>query len=119
MKKTHKIGVGALILYAAGSLILVSTNPQQLSPILLLVPFLIFFGALLVTAVYVEMLFTKRNWVNKKSLLEAAMIAGFPMFLLLLQSVGQLSIRDILTLVLLLGFFVFYIVRTRSGSKSI
>ena len=93
---------------------LLTTNPQNLSPIFLIVPFILLFLLLFMAIIYVAMTAVKLGHLppTNKNLLFAGLLAGYPVMLLLLQSIGQLSARDVITLTLLLIISSFYVKKT-------
>lgn len=117
MKANTKIGFGSLFFALSGMLFLLTTNPQKLSPILLIVPFVLFFLALFLAVVLVSSVMAKtaQPALKRKSFLFSVIFALYPVMLLLLQSIGQLSLRDVVTLSLLLAISGLYIARSSFG----
>jgi len=95
-------------------LVLLSTDPKNLPPILLIVPFLLLFIALASAGAYMlgVMGVGKRNRL-KFSLMASAV----PVVLLVLQSLGQLTLRD--GLVILAFFAVAYMYIARLGTRPV
>lgn len=99
-------------------LLLIATNPSKLPSALLIVPFLLLFIAIYLTVK--EILHLMRGGDQNKIVgmkasrprLIAALIAAFPVLLLVLQSIGQLTAWDILTVVALFIVAYFYIIKT-------
>jgi hypothetical protein len=85
-----------------------TTRPSDLPAPLLVVPFLLLFlGLLLVSYVLLNGLRVMKG----RSLQFALLVAGFPTVLLALQSVGQLSWRDLITITVLFGVGYVYLSR--------
>lgn len=119
MKVNTKVGLSSLFFAACGVLFLLTTNPQNLSPILLIVPFVFFFLSLFLAIVLVTTTMAKatRPALKRKSFLFSIILAIYPIMLLLLQSIGQLSFRDVVTLTLLLVISGLYIARSSFGTQ--
>jgi hypothetical protein len=115
MKSNMKIGITSLAIAVCGLVYLFITNPQKLPPILLIPPFVLFYVALFLAIVCISALIGTGNRpaIGRKSFLLSLILAAYPIMLLLLQSIGQLSSRDVVTLTLLLIISTFYV--TRSG----
>lgn len=99
-------------------LLLIVTNPAKLPSILLIAPFLFLFVSIYLTVK--EVLSLMRGGDQQKIVglrasrprLIAALIAAFPVLLLVLQSIGQLTAWDVLTVVALFIVAYFYIIKT-------
>ena len=112
---THKIRkiIKVIIPVAIVCLFLTSTNPKHMPSVLLIAPFLLFALILyqLVLAIFGFLNGTYNDDITKtlvaRPRLLAVIVAAFPVLLLLLQSIGQLSFRDVLTVALI--FVVTYI----------
>lgn len=94
---------------------LVFTNPQNLPLILLILPLLLFFVALFLTVrsilAHLDGGINRANARYRTVL--AATISAFPVMCLLLQSIGQFSARDFVTISILFGILIFYINRMK------
>lgn len=88
--------------------LLLFTNPTKLPSILLIVPFILIFTAIWT---YSFKLFQKSNVSKLRSVRLSLVLAGLPVSLLLLQSIGQLTMRDIITILAFFGLAYFYISR--------
>ncbi len=99
-----------LAVTAAASLILLTTttNPAKAPAFLLMMPFVAIFIVLLVAALYV---FERRGWPKGRRIRGAILAAGIPVVLLVMQSIGQLTVRDLLTLGAIFGVLYFYLSR--------
>jgi hypothetical protein len=103
MKRFRKyLGIAAL--YVVGLAIVLSTNPQRVSPLFLALPLLIFFVALFLTLLALMSSFARQrgHHLSRNMIVAASVTAAFPALLLLLQSIGELSLRDIITLILII-----------------
>ncbi len=103
-------------LYLASLIILLTTNPQSLPLIVLLIPLTLFFVAFFLTirGLLIRGLKKRSDKLTTRQLTGlSAMIAGLPYLCILLQSVGQLSLRDFLLLVIFFGILWFYVRRSQ------
>jgi len=103
--------VGIVVLYALSFGLLVFTNPERVSPILLVTPLLIFFFAVFLTLIAMVggFLRQRNRKLSRGTVITIAVITALPVLLILLQSIGQLSARDVITLILIilvLGLYV-------------
>ena len=90
-------------------LILLWTDPQELPSIILILPFVLIFIALLAGIVTVLGLYGGLSGPRK---LKVGLIgAAIPVIMLILQSLGQLTVRDVLAIFVLFGIAYFYISR--------
>lgn len=111
--------VNIILLYVVGIAFLVLTNPNSLPLIVLMVPLVVFFLALMFTAKALMDYFSKEDnnaTSRRKRLALSAIFAGFPMACFLLLSVGQFSGWDFIVLLILFSLLVFYI--NRMGSHN-
>jgi hypothetical protein len=110
MHSTLKLtGVSSIILL----LLLLTTDPQKLPSIALVVPFVLLFISLASGFGFLVGLFG----VSKKSRLRFGLLAGaVPVILLVLGSLGQLTLRDVLVILAL--FVVAYFYMSRLGVRS-
>jgi hypothetical protein len=103
------------LLYGGLAIFLLSTDPRNLSLPLLLIPF-IWLGVCLYVAIrYCLTLFSTRYRKisnNRKNSL-AVTLAAIPVCMLLLKSIGQLTIRDVFILAGLIAIGTFYVGRVR------
>ena len=114
VKKVLKV----LALWVCTVPLLILTNPTKLPSALLTAPFLLLFAAIYMTAK--EILYLMSSGEQNKVIgmrvsrprLIAVLIAAFPVLLLVLQSIGQLTTWDILTVVVLFIVAYFYIIKT-------
>lgn len=94
-------------------LVLFGTNPNELPLPLLVLPFTLIFGSIFLSTLFI---FQKRSnslrLFSKKSATIALAVAGFPVLLLVFLSIHQLSIRDVMITLGLLGGILFYLSKT-------
>jgi hypothetical protein len=110
MKKTLLISGASL----AGLLLLfLLTNPADVPSFILPLPFLLIFIVLLAL---ISILLQKRGLSAQRSWRVGALCAAVPLTLLILQSIGQLTVRDLLTIAALFALSYFYIARTTAPS---
>jgi hypothetical protein len=99
-------------LYIAGicllTLILLFTtvDPNRVPSFMLVLPFILLF-ILLVS--FISFFLQQQGVDGKKGIKIAALCSCLPMLLLVLQSIGQLTMRDVLVVLLLFGLSFFYI----------
>lgn len=95
-------------------LLMVTTHPAQLPATMLILPFLLIF------VVFTLLCIGFLRWQGLpagKSIRLSLMGAALPMLILILQSLGQLTIRDLLTIVALFGIMYFYLSRITRPSR--
>jgi sugar phosphate permease len=108
------LGLG--LLCAALAALLFLTDPQKVPIVLLVAPFLLV-GAMLLVG---SLLFIRKFFpaaARRKRLLYAVTIAGFPTFTLVLSSINQLTWRDAILVVVLVGCLIFYVNRVNFSSQ--
>jgi len=107
MKRKHVIAVltGSSLLF---TIMLTATNPTKLSSLALIVPFFLLFLILWCASF---LLLRASNLGRNRSLRLGIVLSGLPIGLLLLQSIGQLTIRDVITILVFFGVAYFYIDR--------
>jgi DMSO reductase anchor subunit DmsC len=118
MRTNRTVAAGSIVFALTGIIFLLSTNPQKLSPILLIIPFVLCFLSLFLAIVFVTTFMARNSQpsLKRKSFFFSILLAGYPVMLVLLQSIGQLSSRDVVTLTLLCIVSGFYITRSSFGS---
>ena len=99
--------VGFLLL--ALTVLLSNTDPRRIPPFLLVLPFIIIFAILFNVVLMILDLIRTQSAENKKL---AGLCAGLPSLLLILQSIGQLTARDVLIIIVLFVVSYFYILKT-------
>lgn len=106
MIRNHRLWI-TIGLYVALAAWLFLTNPQKLPIIFLMVPFVLLFAALWLTAnLFLNRFFPKLR--KPRRVAAALCISGVPVFLLILGSVNQLTWRDVVLVVCLVVFLFFY-----------
>jgi hypothetical protein len=110
MKRQLHIAVGCFL---ALLILFFGIDPNKVPSFVLILPFILLFTLLLTGISYV---LEKQGMGNKKSLKIAGLCASLPILLLVLQSIGQLTIRDVLTVGLLFVISYFYIARAATSS---
>jgi hypothetical protein len=96
------------------ALIVVTTRPSGLPSVFLVVPFGLIF--VMLTLLVLIMLRWQRPEGDAKAPRKAALIAALPTLLLVLQSVGQLTVRDALTIAALFVLAAFYMHKVRASA---
>src|SRR6185437_13863079 len=118
MKQKVRRAVKVLLPWACTLLLLLLTTPSKLPSAVLILPFLLLFIAIYMTVL--EVLHLLRGGEQNRIVgmrasrprLIAGLIAGFPVLLLVLQSIGQLTAWDVLTVVALFIVAYFYIIKS-------
>lgn len=110
MKRTLHIAGGCLL---ALLILFFGIDPNKMPSFLLVLPFVLLFALLLAGIMFV---LEKRGVGSKKSMKIAVLCASLPILLLVLQSIGQLTLRDVFTVVLLFVLSYFYILRATTSS---
>jgi|ERR1035437_274837 hypothetical protein len=114
--------VAGCILYLVLALFLMLTNPRSTMSVILIIPFVLLFIANFLVVIPILRKFNSRKVNVNTSMLSnrtrqtSVLIAGFPVILLILQSIGQLTPKDIITSLIIFILIYFYIIRTSSIS---
>lgn len=87
-----------------------AVDPGRVPAFMLVLPFILLFVALLFLALYTFEL--KKGMGASKSMKLAVLCSALPILLLVLQSIGQLTLRDVITVALLFILSYFYIMRS-------
>jgi hypothetical protein len=110
MKRTLYIisgcGLALLILFFG-------VDPNRVPSFMLVIPFILLFTLLFLG---ISLILDKRGMPSKKSMKVAGLCASLPILLLVLQSIGQLTVRDVLTVLLLFALSYFYISHATASS---
>lgn len=93
---------------------LLGTDPSNLSAFFLIVPFILL---LIIVWILGYAQLRAMGMSKLRSVRLAVLIAGLPVGLLLLQSIGQLTTRDIITILAFFGLAYFYIARITAVSE--
>lgn len=102
--------VSALLLL----ILLMATDPSKLPSFILVIPFILIF-----TIIW-SLSFSSLRGANMTRLRSARLslvLAGLPVSLMLLQSIGQLTVRDIVTILAFFGLAYFYISRIVASAE--
>jgi hypothetical protein len=105
MKRQLIIVSSCLLLLA---ILFLTTDPSHLPSLFLIAPFLIIFLIIFLLV----WIFARTRMLHSKAMRVSALCAGTPVLLLVLQSIGQLTFRDVFTLAALFGIAYFYISKT-------
>jgi hypothetical protein len=101
---------GAIAVILFGCILLFTTNPQKMPLPVLILPFILIF-VLLWLLLKIVLRYFYATTPKRKLGIFAALLSAFPVVCLLLQSVGQFSVRDFITLVALFVVLWFYLNR--------
>lgn len=111
------LGAAALAVLLA---IMFSTNPEQAPPYVAIAIFAMLYGVIAVLC-YAGLALMRFlgvfHWSDRKLQRGASLVAILPVALLLLQSIGQLTPRDVALLLVFSGLIALYIHRNRRASK--
>lgn len=110
MKRDLYLVGGSFLLLLA---LFLGLDPNKLPSFLLILPFILIFGFLFALVAF---LLQKYGMGRAKSLRVGLLCASIPTLLLVLQSIGQLTVRDVLTLAVLFILAFFYITKTVPSS---
>ena len=103
-KKTIRLGLVA----AALLLLFTMTDPQKLPSFLLIAPFIIFFLLIFYATKWIAL---RHASVRSRAIRLAVLCASLPTLLIVLLSLGQLTLKDVATTGALFALSYFYIVR--------
>jgi hypothetical protein len=104
-KREYAVPLASFLILVA---LLLSTQPNTLPSIVLIVPFVLIFVFIWTISF---MTFRKYAVSKLRSVRLSLVLAGLPVSLMLLQSIGQLTIRDVITILLFFSLAYFYISR--------
>ena len=93
--------------------LLFTTDPNNIPSIILVAPFILLFVFLISLILF---FLEKKEIAGRKALKIAGICTGIPLLLLVLQSIGQLTARDVLVLGALFVVSYFYILRSPTTS---
>ncbi|HJP95783.1 MAG TPA: hypothetical protein VJ843_00265 [Candidatus Saccharimonadales bacterium] len=113
MKKKVSLTIGACCLTLL--VLLLATDPTQMPSFVLILPF-----SLLFTIIWLITFssFRKNGFTRLRAIRLSMLFAGLPVSLLLLQSIGQLTIWDIITILAFFGLAYFYVSRLAVSSSN-
>ncbi|HLZ14513.1 MAG TPA: hypothetical protein VKQ34_00810 [Candidatus Saccharimonadales bacterium] len=106
MKKATQ---GIILSIALLAVLLVATQPTKLPSFMLIVPFGLMF---VILTLGTALLFAWRSSrLTARHVRNGAFVAAMPMILVVLQSIGQLTLRDLLIIVVFFVLSYFYVGR--------
>jgi hypothetical protein len=112
MKKPLKF---VIIAFSGLLFLLFLTEPAAVPQVVLIVPFVIIFA--IIMTLLAMLLGWRQRAVGMKQLQIGALGATLPTLLLVLQSVGQLTLRDSLTIFVLFVVTYFYLYRRKLQAR--
>ena len=98
---------------AAVLLLFMATDPNKVPSFILILPFILLFVSLLL---FVSTLLRWQGMAKGRSIRLAVVFSAIPLILLVLQSIGQLTVRDVLTMAILFALSYFYVSRSTASS---
>ena len=113
MKKKASITIS--ICTFALFVLLVATDPTQMPSFVLILPFALLFTIIWLATFYK---FRENGFTRLRAIRLSMLFAGLPVSLLLLQSIGQLTIWDIVTILAFFGLAYFYVSRLAVSSSN-
>lgn len=90
------------------------TDPAKVPSFILPIPFLLLFVFLFSLITFI---LEKQGFSRLRALKVGILCSGIPLTLLVLQSIGQLTVRDVLVLTALFVLSYFYIARSSTASS--
>jgi len=99
-----------IVIIILGCILLFTTNPQKMPLPVLIIPFILIF-ILLWLVLRIVLRYFYATTPKRKLSIFAGLLSAFPVVCLLLQSVGQFSARDFITLAALFIVLWFYLNR--------
>jgi hypothetical protein len=105
MSRSGKVIIGSMIVLL---LLMLSTQPTRLPPVMLAVPFILI-GTVMVLVFHAAFRWQGMN--RAKSIRLSLIGTSLPMLVLILQALGQLTLRDLGTIVAIFGIAYFYLSR--------
>ena len=109
MSKTKKRLIILLGIYLVVLVFFISVNPEKLPLILLLLPFLLIFLVMYLSLIFVLDTFFKIKSQPKR--LIAFSVSIMPVLLLIIQSITQLTLRDVLLSISIVVIVVWYTIK--------
>ena len=109
MKQVRRVAI-VFAIYLSGPLFLLLTSPKTLALPFLVLPFIWLFVVIVCSLVLAYTLVLKRT-LTKRVQLNFGLLALIPVLLAILQSIHQLSVKDIILVVGLVLVASFYISR--------
>lgn len=111
MTKTKKEFVTIVTIFLLMGLLFVLSNPSTLPLPLTILPHIMLFILIYLGA---NMIFKSTMFKNNHSMVRwlSLSVAAFPVLIIVLQSMGQLTARDVLIALSLIGLLIFYFRKT-------
>lgn len=94
-------------------LLFMSTDPNKIPSFVLMLPFVLLF---IVLSSLITVVLRTQGMADARSFRTGLVLAAVPLILLVLQSIGQLTLRDVLTIGILFAISYFYVSRTTMPS---
>lgn len=110
MKRSLLISAGCLAIVLA---IFMTTDPNRVPSFVLMIPFVLLFVFL---SSLIFAILQSQGVAVGRSVRIGIVLAAVPLLLLVLQSIGQLTLRDVLTMAVLLTLSYFYVNRSTASS---
>lgn len=112
VKREYLVPLGSIALLF---ILVLTTQPSKLPSLVLILPFIFVFTAIWTFSYAV---FQKYSLSKLRSVRLSLVLAGLPVSLMLLQSIGQLTVRDVITILAFFGLAYFYISRLAAPTES-
>lgn len=114
-KKITKHIVILITCCCAIALFLAMTNPKRLPPVLLIIPFVLLFLIIFLGVLAVGRVISGRQSLvrasERRSRVPTFVVSALPVLLLVLQSVGQLTSKDVMIVLTIFSLAYLYIAR--------
>ena len=94
------------------AMLMFATDPRTVPSVVLILPFILVFGAVFLALLFVGV---RQGLSRTRAARIAVFGAALPALVLVLQSLGQLTLRDVLTILVL--FCIAYLYMTRISRK--
>lgn len=94
-------------------ILFIGTDPNKVPSFILVLPFILLFALLFLL---ISLFLQEKGVSRAKSVRIGMLFAAIPLILLVLQSIGQLTIKDVLTIAALFAVSYFYISRVSTSS---
>ena len=102
-----------IVLYGGFLTFLLSTDPRKLPVGWLILPFIWLFLSLFLTFIYIIDWFSDGHRHSRRQSLTAGLLAAIPTSMLLLDSVDQLTLKDIFLIIGLGSLALFYVTKIK------
>ncbi len=113
MKTENNTSIKAVVAWLLLALLLVGTDPTKLPMVFLIAPFIVLYVAVSST---LRAIF-QRNTASKVEQWLPTVVAICSVVIVSLQSIGQLTVRDVIAVLLLVVVGYFFIHRNKPASK--